>query len=308
MAGETYHYEQLTASQLAELDREHTLPLMALGPLEVHGPHLPLGTDALVALEVQRRVTERVRQRWPETDFLLLPPVFVGADSLPATGSVDVDSRAVYHVLLATGRSLAAQGFRALLLSNNHGGPRHLVAIEKAVRRLYRRHGFALAAPFSRFFRRMVELDPRLLEDAQTAAGSSGDDTDAHAGTNETSLMLATAPESISPSWKALPRTAIAEDGLMVRLLGFLSKLLRGLGVNRLARDLVHLGAMLGWTQMSTMPTYIGDPSQASAEAGERMLEAHIAEAMAMLEEVRAGKPPFSVPLVWDLRLMERSW
>lgn len=59
---------------------------------------------------------------------------------------------------------------------------------------------------------------------------------------------------------------------------------------------------------MNSMPTYMGDPSKAGAEAGERMLEVHVAEAIAMLEEVRAGKPPFNEPLLWDLRFIERSW
>ena len=71
---------------------------------------------------------------------------------------------------------------------------------------------------------------------------------------------------------------------------------------------LTHLGHDLAWIGMDPMPTYLGDPSQASAEAGERVLEAHVAEAMAMLEEVRAGKPPFSEPILWDLRFIERSW
>jgi creatinine amidohydrolase len=95
MAGEVTHYEELTATQSAELDREHTLALMALGPLEVHGPHLPVGTDALIAREIQGRVIERVRERWPETDFLILPPLFAGADTLRYPSSVDVDSRAI---------------------------------------------------------------------------------------------------------------------------------------------------------------------------------------------------------------------
>jgi hypothetical protein len=37
------------------------------------------------------------------------------------------------------------------------------------------------------------------------------------------------------------------------------------------------------------------------------MLEAHAAEAMTMLEEARAGKPPYSEPVLWGLRFIERS-
>jgi creatinine amidohydrolase len=308
MAGKVYHYEELTATRLADLDREHTLALMAIGPLEIHGPHLPVGTDLLVAREVQRRAIERVRERWPETDFLILPPLFAGADTLRHPCSVDVDSRAIYHLITATGRSLAAQGFHTLLLTDNHGAPRHGIAIEKAVRRLYRRHGVAVVAPFQRLFRRMIECDPQLLADTGTAPGSSGDETDQHSGTNETSLMLIIAPGLILPLWKTLPRTAIPADAPPNRLFGIIAGVVRRLGGSRFARDLAHLSHDLAWIGMEPMPTYLGDPSQASAEAGERTLEVHVAAALDMLEEVRAGKPPFSRPILWDLRFIERSW
>jgi creatinine amidohydrolase/Fe(II)-dependent formamide hydrolase-like protein len=308
MAGEILHYEELTASRLADLDRENTLVLMAIGPLEVHGPHLPLGTDVLVAIELQKRIIAQARERRPDTNFLILPPAFVGSDSLPAPGSVDVGSRAIHHLLRATARSLAAQGFRILLVTDNHGGPRHQVAIEKAVRRVFRSSGFALIAPFNRLYRRMIEGDPRLLDDTGAAAGCNGDDADNHAGTNETSLMLTVAPGLISPSWKTLGLSSVPEQALTKRLFGILSGAVERLGARRLARDLVHLGATLGWVNMEPMPTYIGDPSLADAGAGERMLQAHVAEAVTMLEEVWAGKPPFSEPLLWDLRFIERSW
>jgi hypothetical protein len=68
--------------------------------------------------------------------------------------------------------------------------------------------------------------------------------------------------------------------------------------------DRVH---MSGWIRMKPMPTYLGDPAQASAELGEQLLEGHVAEAMALLEGVRAGKPSFSEPVLWGLRFIERS-
>jgi creatinine amidohydrolase len=306
MAGQTWHYEEMSANQLAELDREQTLALMALSPLEVHGPHLPLGTDVLVALDLQRRVMDQVAERWPETDFLVLPPAFIGADTLPAPGSVDVYSQTIYRVLIATGRALAAQGFRTLLLTDNHGGPRHQIAVEKAVRRLYRQ-GFCLIAPFNRFCRRMIDDDRDLLAETGLAPGAIGDSTDQHAGTNETSLMLVVAPGLILPLWKTLPRTAVSADARQRRLLGGIAAVVKRLGVSRLARDLEHLGYTLGWLDMKPMPTYMGDPSKASAEAGEQMLHAHAAQAVAMLAEVRAGKAPFSEPVLWDLRFLEGS-
>lgn len=308
MGGETFRYEELASTELAELDRRHTLALMALSPLEVHGPHLPAGTDVLVAIEIQERIVERVQARWPETDFLLLPPLFAGADTVPDPVSVDVDSRAIFHVLMATGRSLAGQGFHTLVLTDNHGGPRHQIAVEKAVRRLYKQHRFSLVAPFSRFYRLMVEQDPELLAKTGLAPGSCGDSTDAQAGTNETSLMLVVAPGLVLPLWKTLPRTAVPKDAPAQRLLGTIASWVGRLGAGRLARDLQHLGHTLDWIGMEPMPTYLGDPARANAEAGEQMLEAHTSLAITMLEKVRAGQPPFSVPPLWDLRFIERSW
>jgi hypothetical protein len=74
-----------------------------------------------------------------------------------------------------------------------------------------------------------------------------------------------------------------------------------------LARDLEHAGSLLGWIKMEPMPAYIGAPAEASPEAGERMLQAHVDQAMAMLEEVWAGQPPFNRPPLWSLRFLEKS-
>jgi len=53
--------------------------------------------------------------------------------------------------------------------------------------------------------------------------------------------------------------------------------------------------------------TYVGEPRMASAEAGERMLEAHVEEGLAQLERAMQGEPPFSRPLLWSIRWVERS-
>ncbi|MBE3568473.1 MAG: creatininase family protein, partial [Thermogemmatispora sp.] len=43
-------------TELDHLDRERTVILMSAGPLEQHGPHLPVGTDVFAAEEVTRRL------------------------------------------------------------------------------------------------------------------------------------------------------------------------------------------------------------------------------------------------------------
>ncbi len=189
MAGKIEHLAEMTTRELDALDKGRTICVLALSPLEVHGPHLPLGTDVFVAEEVRDRAVEKLGAAHPEYDYLYAPSYYLGSDTIP--GSVAFDSRAVNLTLRGLGEFLASRGFRYLLVFDNHGGPRHQIAIAKAANRLYRKESFLLIAPFLVFYRRMVENDPALLERIQAGPGSCGDVDDCHAGLNETSLVLA---------------------------------------------------------------------------------------------------------------------
>jgi len=305
MAGRIFSLAELTSPELDELKRETTIGVAVISPLEVHGPHLPLGTDVFVAEEVRERAVRRCREARPELDFLYLPSYFLGSDTIPTSPAFD--SRAVNLALLGAGRFLASRGFRYLWVFDNHGGPRHQVAVAKAVRRLWRERSFCLVAPFLSFYRRMVEDDPRLLEEIGAVPGTCGDAQDCHAGLNETSLMLAARPEAVRPAWSRLPRVSIKEQRWPSLAMGTLAAAAERLGAPGLGADLRYLGLMLNWTTERRPSTYIGEPRAASAEAGERMLDAFTGEALARLEDCLRGEPPFFQPLAWSLRFLERS-
>ncbi len=295
----------LTGPEIDSLDREWTVFVMALSPLEVHGPHLPLGTDVWVAEEVRDRALARLEERNPRLRFVLLPSFCLGSDTIP--GSVEVDSRAVNLLLRGIAGFLARRGFRYLLVVDNHGGPRHQIATAKAVRRLYQERGFHIVAPFLSFYRRMVELDPGLLSRLGAGPGACGDAQDCHAGLNETSLMLRAHPEKVRPSWKELGRISINPRRWPGILLGSAGKVLRRLGREELGRDLSYVGLMLCWVTEKRPSNYIGEPRAASPEAGERMLDAFADEVAERLEAALRGEPPYHTPLGWSLRFLEPS-
>lgn len=296
---------EMTGPEVDSLDREKTLFVACLSPMEVHGPHLPLGTDVWVAEEVRDRALEKIAARHPELDFALLPSYYLGSDTIPA--SMEVDSRAVNLVLRACASFLADRGFRYLLVCDNHGGPRHQVATAKAVRRLYRERDFRIIAPFLSFFRRMVELDPELCSRLGAGPGSCGDDQDSHAGLNETSLMLRALPDKVRPQWRELPRVSISARRWPNLLLGTLGGGLRALGLKGLGGDLAHVGLMLSWVTQKDPSNYIGEPRAASPDAGERMLDAFSDEAAEAVDAALRGEPPYHAPLGWSLRFIEPS-
>jgi len=56
-------YVRMALPEIEALDRKKTIFLMALSPIEVHGPHLPLGTDIFIAEELLQRYTAALQRR-----------------------------------------------------------------------------------------------------------------------------------------------------------------------------------------------------------------------------------------------------
>jgi len=299
-----FELAQMSSPEIDSLDREKTLFAMALSPLEVHGPHLPLGTDVIVAEEIRDRALKKIAQRHPELDFVLFPSGYLGSDTIPT--SIEVDSRAINLLLRGNAGFLADRGFHYLLVTDNHGGPRHQIATAKAVHRLYKRRGFHIIAPFLSFYRRMVELDPELTDRIQAGPGSCGDLDDCHAGLNETSLMLSINQDKVRPMWRELTRTSfkVRWPGL---LLNPVARVLQSLGLKDMADDVRYLGEVLPWVTEKYPPTYIGEPMAASPEAGDRMLDAFSDETADAVDAALQGMPPYHTPLGWSLRIVEPS-
>jgi creatinine amidohydrolase len=305
MSGRLLEIAELSSPELDSLDSEKTVFVLVLSPLEVHGPHLPLGTDVQVAEEVRDRTVVKLRERHPELDFVLFPSYFMGSDTIP--GSLEVNSKALNYLLKSTASFLADRGFKYLLVVDNHGGPRHQIATAKAVKRLFERRGFYIIAPFLHFYRRMVDNDPELLEHLGAGPGACGDVEDCHGGLNETSLMLCAYPDKVSPEWEGLGRTAINQRRWPNLLLGTVGRALKALGLREMAKDVGYIGVMLCWVTEKDPPNYIGEPRAASPGAGDRMLDAFSGEAARAVEEALDGKAPYYTPIGWSLRFLEPS-
>ena len=53
--------DELTAPQVAGLDRERTMFILPVGMLEQHGPHLPIGADTLAVVYEANGAARRTR-------------------------------------------------------------------------------------------------------------------------------------------------------------------------------------------------------------------------------------------------------
>ena len=139
--------------------------VIPIGSTEQHGPHLPLGTDADVALAVSRRLAARI----PTT--VVAPVISYGSSGEHAgfAGTLSIGQDAIELVLLELGRSAAAT-YRRIVFVSAHGG--NAVPAVRAVTRLRR-------------------------ESRDVLLWMPSWDGDAHAGRTETALQLALHPERV---------------------------------------------------------------------------------------------------------------
>ncbi|HWM77674.1 MAG TPA: creatininase family protein, partial [Methylomirabilota bacterium] len=106
--------------------------------------------------------------------------------------------------------ALARAGFRHILISNGHGGPGHLVALEEASAIVSRRYRVTMASVTGylawglmsgRYVPKFEAALGRPITDEERNAFSE----DAHGGWWETSMMLLLRPDLVGDGWRDLP-------------------------------------------------------------------------------------------------------
>jgi len=205
-----HRLEELSTPGLDALDRDRTVVILSVSPLETHGPHLPLGVDAFTARYFAEAIAERVAASRPGWAVVLAPTLHLGSFTFDTVGTVRVRQRVVRDVVVDYGRALARAGFRHILVSNGHGGPGHLVALEEAAAIVSRRHRVTMASLTGHLAWEL--LRGRLLPRIEAGLGRplspperTAFSEDAHGGWWETSVMLALRPDLVDESYRTLP-------------------------------------------------------------------------------------------------------
>ncbi len=293
-------WETLTKDQFDAIDRERAIVLVTCSPLEVHGPHLPLGADVLEGEGLAERMLRFLPERHRERTFLKLPCIYAASDPVPQAGSLSFRPSTTIAVIEDLGRSLAAQGFKHVFVSNFHGSPRHFLAIEVACDRVSRERGISMLCIFSALLSRLNGGGSELGDVLGHLDGveKADFDGDTHGGLVETSQLLALHPDWVDPQYKALPRRNV--DLWLQERGEERPKAERG--------KLAAFGAMLvsfrAGIRFFSEETYSGMPAKASAELGERILDTLAGHAGRLVSELLDGELPeaqWHSPL-WRLR------
>src|SRR4030095_4903673 len=95
--------EEMSTPALDALDRARTVVVLTVSPLKEHGPHLPVGVDAIAARHFAENIAERLVASRPGWTVLLAPTLHLGSFTFEAVGTVSVRQRVVRDALVDYG-------------------------------------------------------------------------------------------------------------------------------------------------------------------------------------------------------------
>ena len=252
------NWEELSSDDFPQAVKDaQGVCLVPLSVIERHGHHLPTGTDMLIGRELCRRTAA-------------LEPVVVFPDVIftqilearHVPGTIALDADLIGRLLDNVCREIARNGLKKIVLVSAHGGNEHFTRFFAQAQ---------LAGPRDYV---VYVADPYLSPEEEAGLAALWETSvDGHGGEQETSEILAIRPDLVR-----LERAPA--DG-------------EGLPLDRL-KALNDAGVYTGIWWYADHPThYRGDGRPATAEKGNRLLDAH---ARALARTVAAIKRDETTP------------
>ena len=244
---------------------------MPMASFEQHGPHLPLYTDTITAVEISKRVAEMIA-------VLHAPPIWTGYSPQHmhepghGRGTITIRSTTLLNLLYDVGRSLIHHGFNRIIFVNGHGS--NVKVVDPILRKLRYETG-ALISFVKPYMENYVGILAGLMEnpvDETPGWHSSELETSQDMAWNEKYVRMDRADFTRAHIPDFLPRSFAKKDGMPdVEFQGY----------KYFTFPMDHHEFIESGT--------IGNPLRATREKGEeafRRLSEHVAKGVMELEKV----------------------
>ena len=243
-------------------DTSEWIAVLPLAAIEQHGPHLPVGVDALIAEGMVERCAAALPMDSPVT-FLPLQEICKSNEHLGFAGTLTLDWDTTIRSWLEIGESVARAGVRKFVLVTSHGGnvqPMGIVARELRVR----------------LGMLVVTTSWGSLGKWQEIYDYGPVFTDIHGGNSETSVMLVLRPDLVDMSKAEDFASTQADMKARHRRIGY-----HGSDAN------------IAWMSEDLNPKgVVGDATAANADKGERDVASMVAGFCELMKEIEAAAPP----------------
>ena len=227
--------EEMTWEEVElRLETTNSIVIIPIASIEQHGPHLPLSTDTIIGEEIACRIAREFE------NALVGPALRPGASPLHVdfAGTLSLPSQCLMKTIEHSIRSLERHGATNVVLLPSHGG--NFPPINTL--------GPELARDVDSVLHTLADLERymELMNEGLREAGIEYEEPVVHAGAAETAIMMAVAP------------SLVREDRMKPGYEGEISM----------------AGLLDGGLQEYTASGVLGDPTYATATAGEKILDA----------------------------------
>jgi len=174
-------WEQLTAPRFIDALRDTDVCVVAMGVIEKHSEHLPLGTDYLLGHHIACLAAER-------EPAVVFPPFYFGQiyEARCFPGTVTIPPKLLLELVQNVFDEIGRNGFRKIIAYNTHGGSWHLLQFI-AQCSLWEEKPYSIYIP-------LKHLTPHGEKEWNAMRET---DFDGHAGEYETSLVLGAYPNLV---------------------------------------------------------------------------------------------------------------
>lgn len=190
-----FELEKMTFEEVDTLPRDSTIVLLPMGPLEAHGPHLPLGVDIWGAAVLTELAARLLSERSYTIAIAPVLPYTLSDVAMPFPGTVTLSRSTVVALATDIARSFARHGFKKLVINCHHLERPNLAALHEAARS---------AKEFD-----ISVLVSNAIMDSMAECGlllkGEHPEWDFHAGEGETCFFLWKFPDDVRPMYKELP-------------------------------------------------------------------------------------------------------
>ena len=123
-------WQKLRRDHIAELAAYDPVILQPIGAIEQHGPHLPVDTDTNSVTEIAERCGQH---RWGIDRRSCCPLSHWGLSPywMPFAGTITLRPETILALFSDIGRSVAAHGFRRMVIINGHGGNSGIIGVPR---------------------------------------------------------------------------------------------------------------------------------------------------------------------------------
>ncbi len=250
-------FQNLTWKEAQERIARGVVCILPVGSTEAHGPHLPLATDVIISEEMSRRAARKLAGQ--NVEAVVLPAIAYSVTdfSKDFPGSITIKRETAAALIRDVCVSLYAQGARLVVIANSHLEPEHVASIKDAIEQVKQQTDREVAFPDKRRRRWAATLTEEFRRG------------DCHAGSYETSLVMAARPELVRDRIReSLERVPIS------------------------IAEKIREGAQ-GFREAGGTQAYFGDPRAATRTEGEASYEA-LSDMIvtAVVESLADGREP----------------